>query len=75
MESIYYPIYNSVLRVFLAMMIWLTLKKRKKKKHTSADYLADSQRNIGIYKQSLKTIQVVGINYPKLANCFCSLRA
>ena len=31
MESIYYPIYNSVLRVFLAMMIWLTLKKRKKK--------------------------------------------
>ena len=74
MESIYYPIYNSVLRVFLAMMIWLTLKK-KKKKTPAAHYLADSQRNIGIYKQSLKSIQVVGINYPKLANCFFSLRA
>lgn len=73
MESIYYPIYNSVLRVFLAMMIWLTLKK--KKKTPAAHYLADSQRNIGIYKQSLKSIQVVGINYPKLANCFFSLRA
>ena len=72
MESIYYPIYNSVLRVFLAMMIWLTLKK---KKTPAAHYLADSQRNIGIYKQSLKSIQVVGINYPKLANCFFSLRA
>ena len=47
MESIYYPIYNSVLRVVLAMMIWLTLKKNKK---TATHYLADSQRNIGIYK-------------------------
>ena len=52
MESIYYPIYNSVLRVVLAMMIWLmaNLKKKKKKKKTATHYLADSQRNIGIYK-------------------------
>ena len=44
-------------------------------KKTASHYLADSQRNIGIYKQSLKSIQIVGINYPKLVNCFFSLRA
>lgn len=35
-----------------------------------AHYLADSQRNIGIYKQSLQTVQDVGINYPKQVNRF-----
>lgn len=46
-----------------------------KKKKPAAYFLADSQRNIGIYKYSLKSIQDVGINYPKLVNCFFSLRA
>lgn len=44
-------------------------------KKTAAHYLADSQRNIGLYMEPLKSIQDVGINYPKLVNCFFSLRA
>lgn len=46
------------------------VKLRKETRNPESYYLRDSQKIIGTYKQSLKCIQHLGINYPKLLSFF-----